>query len=174
MNRQGAISIGARRCDEAIGHFLLQHQRRIPQHPPIVGVVEQLEQDWGGDVVGKVADHAYGLLGIAEQIGEIDVEEIRANEFDVRDSRGKSCREIAIDLDGEEALHSGGQRHGQRAAARSDLEERLVWACVESVNELCDPGRLQKMLAESLASQSRAPPKGAQSSSSGPSVSPRQ
>jgi hypothetical protein len=71
-------------------------------------------------------------------------------EFDVRHFRGEICGKVAIDFDGEETFHARRQRHGERAATRSDLEEGLVRSRVERVYEFGDPGGLQKVLPKSF------------------------
>jgi hypothetical protein len=88
---------------------------------------------------------------VSQQIVQIDVEKIRHNDVNGRNARGQGSRQIAIDLDGDELSDAGRERRGERPPAGTDLEERLVGASVERRYELCDPGRLEKMLAESLA-----------------------
>ena len=105
--------------------------------------VEQLEQDRRGDVVGQVAGDANGRSALArrEQLGD--------REIDARGNRprrpctfggarvAKRGREIAIDLDGDDRAGARGQRARQRAAARADLEERLVRLRVRSPRSPC-------------------------------------
>src|SRR5687768_3034580 len=137
-------------------------------------MVKELEQDRRSDVVGKIADDAHGFRDVAQEIGQVDVEEVALDQVKVRKLCAEGGREIAIDFDGEQAFDPGCQRHRERAAAGSDLEERVVGVSVERVDELGDPRRLEEVLAESLASRPCTGSKDPQSSSSGPGVSPRQ
>src|SRR5204862_8206096 len=59
-------------------------------------------------------------------------------------------RQIAIDLDGDDATRSRCQRAGQRSAPGPDFEEGFIARRVDCVDELGDPDRLEEVLAEPL------------------------
>ena len=58
LNRERAVHRRTWLGHQPVRHFLLEHERGVSKQPALVRVVEQLEQDWRRDVVGKVPDDA--------------------------------------------------------------------------------------------------------------------
>ena len=55
QDAQHAVFLGAAHRGQPIGDLALQHHHRVGQRKPFVDEVDQLEQDWRGDVIGQVA-----------------------------------------------------------------------------------------------------------------------
>jgi hypothetical protein len=68
-----------------------------------------------------------------------------------RDLRRERRRQVAVDLDGNDAGDVGRERTGQGAATGADLEKGIAVRRPERGNQLVDPGWFEKVLAESLA-----------------------
>ena len=116
---------------------------------------------------GAVSAPRPGLAG--EECREIGLEKIA---FDDADRSGHPALErrgqVAVDLHRHEPRDARRERGGERSAAGADLQERFVGARVDGGHQLGHPRRFEEVLAEALARPHSS------SSSSGPSVSPRQ
>ena len=151
LNGQRAIFLPSGRRHEPVGHFFLQHQRGVAEDPAVISAFEQREQDGGGHVVGKVSRDAHGLLFVAQRAFQIQFEDVRLDDTEIRDMfADERGRQIAIDLHSYDASRSRCQRAGQRSAAGSDFEEGFMSRGFDGVDELGDPDRLEEVLAEPL------------------------
>ncbi len=83
-------------------------------------VVEQTAQHGRRDVEGQVSHHA-------EPFGwKSDLENITTQHLNVRPATGKPARELWIELDRHNVSSGASELRRQRAAARSDLDDKLV------------------------------------------------
>jgi hypothetical protein len=98
---------------------------------PVIRVVQQLEQDWRCHVVGKVADDANRRRFVAQELGEIHVEEIGLHHANVGKESGKRRGEVAVDFDRDDIPRARGQRHRERPTAGTDFEEGLAGLRIE-------------------------------------------
>ena len=103
------------------------------------------------------------------ELGNAVVSEVPSAAF--RELRVKNSGKVAIDFDGDDTADACGERNRQGPATGPNLQKYILGGGGERGEELGDPGRFKEVLAETLA---RARKNRHSSSSSGPSVSPRQ
>ena len=130
------------------------------------------------DVVGQVAGNrgaGCGAQGL--ELGSVErrLEEVAFDDGHVRDGsvRSSAARSRSIS-NAEDRLRARGEGAGQRAAAGPDLDERLVRLRVDRANDLVDPRRLEKVLAEAFASRAWHEHLAPDSAPAGLVASPRQ
>ena len=125
QHAQPAIGIILNRRHDALGHFLLEHQRqRFPEWRP-GGGGDPVEQELGADIIGQVGDD---LDRIAfTQCGRINRQRIGFEHLEaariMRRDFGKGRKAAAVLLDGHHlACAIGEQRPGQATGAGADLD----------------------------------------------------
>jgi hypothetical protein len=83
---------------------------------------------------------------------EVHVEEIASDDLNIRrDLPREIGREVAVNLDGDDAGDVWRERACQSAATGADFEKGIAGRRLERGNQLVDPGWFEKVLAESLA-----------------------
>src|SRR5262245_19832469 len=142
LNEDGQQSVitRARARRHAIRDLALQHHGRIGERVAAAGQVDELEQDWRRDVVRKVPGDPYRVPGSGFRVPRswfVHFEEIAFDDRDVgRDGLPQAGGEIAIDFVRDHGPRACGERTRQRAAARADLDERLVRAWIDEAHDL--------------------------------------
>ena len=115
-----------------------------------LGVLEHMEQDRRGNVVGQVADQPDPAL--AGQLAEIDLEHVLVHDGQFADAvRGLGERrdEIAVELDDGQRAVLPEQRKGDRALARSDFNQVVARLRVDREHDfLDDVAIMQEVLAQ--------------------------
>ena len=150
-----AVLLGARPCDEAIRDLPLEHDRRVHERNAGTVEVDQREQDGGGDVVREIARHADRAGGTVLE-DPLGPQEVPGNDREVRGGAfAKRLRQVAVDLERGDAPGPGRQLARQGPPAGPDLEEDIVRRRRDRPDDLDDPGRLEEMLPEPLACDSR-------------------
>ena len=151
-HREAAVVAAAGRGDDAVDDFLLQH------HVQIVDVLvrrSDVKQQRRGDVVRQVADDAQAAAAHACQRREIELQRVGLVQLERlrrAPARAQLRGEIAVDLDGVERARLADQPLGQRAAAGTDLDQRLVGLRRDLAHDAVEHAAVvQEMLAEPLA-----------------------
>ncbi|MCY1450662.1 hypothetical protein D9M71_674880 [compost metagenome] len=119
-----------------------------------LGIGQQVEDQWRGDVVRQVADHAQAVRRGA-QAGEVELqgvalvqaEVVAASELLVEDRH-----QILVQLDHVKLCAAAQQAFGQGALARADFQHAIARLGVDRAQDAVnDPGIVQEVLAEALA-----------------------
>jgi hypothetical protein len=146
---QPAVDLAARVGGHAVHHFLLQHEVHVADRG---GVLERVEQQRRGDVVGQVADQADRCA--ARERGDVDGERVGFDDLELADARGRRAQargQVAVELDRGQRADAREQREGERAFARADLDEALARLRVDRAQQPVDDAALvQEMLPEAL------------------------
>ena len=91
-------------------------------------------------------------MPVGQHAGVVEGEEVAGDERQGRRGPlGERRGEVAVDLDGADGDARRGERPGQRAEARPDLDEHVVRGHAQAGHQLGGPGGLEEVLAEALA-----------------------
>ena len=123
-----------------------------------VGLLQQVKQQRGGDVVGQVADEAQPAAARARERVEIKLERIRLVQLaarEVGELRLQARRQVAVDLDGIHADPARGQEVAREGAvAGADLHQVIAGLRCERAHDALDHARVvQEVLAEAFAAR---------------------
>ena len=122
-DRQRSVVLRAGRSLDAVGHFALDHQRRVNQPAAVTARPQELEDDWRGHVVGQVAGHPEVAAGGREQV---EVEEILLDERDVRrQTRPQGLGHVTVQFNGSQVGDERREPERERAGARPNLEKAI-------------------------------------------------
>ena len=145
--REQAVVAASGLGRNTVGDLAL-HQNH--QRLKILRIIEEPQQNFGGDVVRQIADHLRRLgleldarppqprLGTKQRI-EIDRENVGLDHFDVRKhakAQPKLRRQHAVDLNRDQAARPLGQRRSQNPAPGADFEHRLLRRIAQRVDNL--------------------------------------
>ncbi len=122
---QCAIGPVAGRSEYSIGDLALYHQDDLAWPD---GAFQQMEDNWGCNVVGYVADDLQGSW-LGGYCLELHVENILVDDGDgfvVREARGQLRGEKVIQLNENQLADAAGEVIGQRPPARPDLEDDIL------------------------------------------------
>ena len=152
---QPAIDLAARPGGHAVDDFLLQHEMHVAHRR---GVVERMEQDRRGQVVGQVADQAdlpVRARAFMRERGEIDVEHVARGSASSSPcaARGLGQRhdQVAVELDRRQRAMAVEQRERDRALARADLDQAVAGLRIDREHDLVDDAAVvQEVLAQRL------------------------
>ena len=152
-HREPAVDLAALAGGHPLDHFLLQHEVHVSNR---LGMVERMEQDRAGQVVGQVSDQPdAGAIApqLTRQLAEVHLQDITRDQTQIAALRLGGVRErlqqIAVELDRGERAMPREQRQGQRALAGADLDEVLARLGVDRQNDPIDDAALvQEVLPE--------------------------
>ncbi len=151
-HRQPAILLAAGCGRHAVDHLLLQHEVHVGDGRLLV---QKMEQQRRGYVVGQVAHHAQRRARAAQafevgfqHVADMDAQPARALIF------AQALREVAVDFHHVQLSRPLQQRPGQRAPARAHLENALAGPRIHRIQNPADhAGVVQEVLAEALTGQ---------------------
>ncbi|MNP06943.1 hypothetical protein D3C76_989480 [compost metagenome] len=117
-------------------------------------MLQQVEDQRRGDVVGQVAHHPQLLAGGGEG-GEVEFQRVALVQGEVRleaEAPLELRDQVEVELDHVEPGAAVHQSFGQRALARADLHQMLAFARGDGTQDAVDDaGVMQEVLAEALA-----------------------
>ena len=145
-----AVDLAAGLRAHAVDDLLLQHEDHVVDRR---SVVERVEQDRRGQVVGQVADQPQRAC-VAGQRGEVDLQHVAVDHRQgaVR-LRGLRQREdqIAVELDHGQFAVAVEQRKGDRALAGTDLDQAVARLRIHRQHDAVDDAAVvQEVLAQVL------------------------
>ncbi|MCY1514918.1 hypothetical protein D9M68_494840 [compost metagenome] len=150
-DRQPAPVAIARFGGEALDHFLLQHEVHVADQ---VGVIEQVEDQRRGDVVGQVADHPQAVR-LGAQLGEVELHRIALVQGELRieaELELEQRNQVLVQLDHVEMRAATGQALGEGALAGADFHQAFACTRVNGAQDAVDDaGVVQEVLAEAFA-----------------------
>ena len=119
-----------------------------------VHMLQQMEQDGGGDVVGQVADHSgFCSAQPTRHLREVHFQHIGFNHVQLP-VQAQAQRQVAVQLNDRQAPQALDQRLRERGQAGADFHHRLARLRCNGLHDGIDDGAIgQKMLAETLARQ---------------------
>ena len=117
-----------------------------------IDLLQQMEQDGAGDVVGQVAHHAQlGHTHTGGQCAEIDLEHVGLDHIEIV-AQAQARGQVAVQLNHGELAQTLDQRLGQGHQAGANLDHGLARLGVNGFNNVVDDGAIgQKILAKALA-----------------------
>ena len=123
-----------------------------------VGLLQQVKQQRGGDVVGQVADQAQPAAARARERVEIELERIRLVQLAAREvselRRRRAARSRSISIASRVTPARGQQVAREGAVAGADLHQVLAGLRRERARDALDHARVvQEVLAEALAAR---------------------
>src|SRR5437867_12803094 len=143
--------------EQTVGDLALKHYGRVDEGQAGVMERNQLEQNRRRDVVREIPRRPNPVAAvptIRDQGSGISggFEKIAVDNRDVGHRRGaKVCGEITVDFVRKHGFRARGQRARQGAAARSNLEKKIVRLWIDGMNNFVDPRALEKILTEALS-----------------------
>ena len=113
------------------------------------GVLERVEEDGRGDVVGQVAGQADRVAG--GELGEVHFEHVAVHDGEAFAQRAQVFQQVAVELDDGEFAVQLQQRDGDGAGAGADLDEAVAGLGIDGAHDFADDaGLVQEVLAELL------------------------
>ena len=135
---------------EAVGDLALHHEDGAGKEVG-AGERKEAEEDFGGDVVGKVSDDVGGFAG-RDESGEVGCEDVGVEDLDVEvgaEFEAEFGGEGGVELDGDEAAAARGEDGGDGAVAGADLDYGAGGDVAEGIGD-CVAGAVvgEEVLAE--------------------------
>src|SRR5690606_31824854 len=131
--------------------FLLQHEMHVADQ---VGMIEQVENQRGGDVVGQVAHDAQAVCVFTEP-GEVELERIPLIHVEVRQAAELALQDryqVEVELNDIQPCAAVQQALGQGTLARADFHQVFASTRINAPQDAVDHPRIvQKILAKALA-----------------------
>ncbi len=150
-DRQPPPIAAARAGGHALDHFFLQHEVHVANQRC---VVQQVENQRRGDVVGQVADNAQAAWWRVEA-GEVEfqcVALIQAKARIVAELVLQDGDQVEVEFDHVELCAAAEQTLGNGALAWADLQQAFIFLGANGAQDTVDhPGIMQEVLAEALA-----------------------
>src|SRR5690606_4610993 len=150
-DRQAAPIAAAGGRGQALDDLLLQHEMHVADQ---VGMIEQVENQRRGDVVGQVADDAQAVCIFAEP-GEIEFERISLVQVKVRQAAEFALQDryqVKVKFNDIQPRAAVQQTLGQGTLARTDFHQMLAGTRINAPQDAMNHARImQKILAKALA-----------------------